>query len=281
MHFKCSYFVSDQGSRLKGESNLQTAADLIFMEKKAPPKSKNEPKPPKSEQKKAEPGPKKVEPEKQEPRFNLVRPSKAAPPAEQKPVPKPVSKPAPPTEDFPSLGATGSKISANFIPAKKDLNMNNPSWNGKSAASNPSAPAAKAAPPPGFQSSASTAKKPAPPPGFKSAGGAARAGPMRYQEPPNFSGRNQNLLSTIMSLIGGKSLEFDRFKALSSRFRSGALSSNEYHAECIELIDNDTFEKFLPQLIALLPDIQKQKVGWHRTQRPFIYAKNFECFESE
>lgn len=234
------------------------------MEKKVPPKSKTEPKPSKSEPKKVEPEPKKVEPEKSEPRFNLVRPSKAAPPAEQKPVPKPVSKPAPPADDFPTLGASSSKISANFVPIKKDLNMNNPppsTWNGKSAASNPSAPAPRGPPPPGFQSSASTATKPAPPPGFKSAG-AAKAGPMRYQEPPNFSGRNQNLLSTIMSLIGGKSLEFDRFKTLSSKFRSGALSSTEYHAECIELIENDTLEKFLPQLIALLPDIQKQKVSF-------------------
>lgn len=234
------------------------------MEKKVPPtqkpKAKTEPKPSKPEPKKVEPEPKKVEPEKQEPRFNLARPSKAAPTAEQKPVPKPVSKPAPPTEDFPSLGASSSKISANFVPVKKDLNMNNPSstWNGKSVASNPSTAASKGAPPPGFQSS--TAKKPAPPPGFKP-GGATRTGPMRYQEPPNFSGRNQNLLSTIMSLIGGKSLEFDRFKTLSSKFRSGNLSSTEYHAECIELIENDTFEKFLPQLIALLPDIQKQKVS--------------------
>jgi hypothetical protein len=63
-----------------------------------------------------------------------------------------------------------------------------------------------------------------------------------------------------MSLIGGKSVEFDRFKTLSSKFRNGTLTSDEYHAECLELIENATLEKFLPQLIALLPDIKKQQV---------------------
>ena len=64
----------------------------------------------------------------------------------------------------------------------------------------------------------------------------------------------------IMSLIGGKSVEFDRFKTASIRFRIGGLSSDQYHSEVIDLIERPTFEKFLPQLIALLPDIQKQKV---------------------
>ena len=128
-------------------------------------------------------------------------------------------------------------------------------WNGKPAAQPAPAPtAAKGAPPPGFQSSGAGAKKTAPPPGFKP------SGPARYQEPSNFAGRNQKLLSMIMSLIGGKSVEFDRFKTASIRFRIGGLSSDQYHSEVIDLIERPTFEKFLPQLIALLPDIQKQKV---------------------
>ena len=264
--------ISDQGARLKGTSNLQSAADLIFMEKKIPigngNKNKNgkkeEEKPKeetktgaaknstskKVETKKVET--KKVEPEKPEARFNLVRPSK-----QQAAVPQPaveqaaVTKPVPPTtEHFPSLGASGSKMSANFVPVQT---VSNQTWNGKAVVQSAPQPS-KGAPPPGFQTAAPASKKPAPPPGFKAPAS------MPYQEPSNFAARNQQLLSTIMGLIGGKSVEFDRFKNLSSRFRSGGLSPNEYHTECLNLIEKSTFEKFFPQLIALLPDISKQKV---------------------
>ena len=260
---------------MKGTSNLQTAADLIFMEKKIPTgngnKSSNKKKEDEKPKDEAKPGPakstkkveakkveaKKAEQEKPEARFNLVRPSKQAV------VPSPAVeniaalKPIPPTtEHFPSLGASGSKISSNFVPVKT---VQNQTWNGKVVVQTPAQPApqpSKGAPPPGFQTVAPPSKKPAPPPGFK----APAAAPMTYQEPSNFAARNQQLLSTIMGLIGGKSVEFDRFKLFSSRFRSGGLSPNEYHTECLNLIEKSTFEKFFPQLIALLPDISKQKV---------------------
>jgi hypothetical protein len=144
-------------------------------QKKSKPEPKQDPTP--------KPNPKKVDPE---PQYNLVRPSKAAA-VEQKPVPKPVSKPAVRSEDFPSLGASGSKMSANFVAAAQTVASNSSStWNGKSVASTSqpptqvqTAPGAKGAPPPGFQSSGPSAKKPAPPPGFNS----KAAGPMRYQVP--------------------------------------------------------------------------------------------------
>lgn len=201
---------------------------------------------------------KKVETVKEEqPQFNLVRPSKLNPTVE-KPS-KPVQKQVLPTtvEQFPSLGASASKISSNFVPVKTTAtpSQSSSTWNGKAAVMTQLTPS-KGAPPPGFQNPVpAAAKKPAPPPGFK-----APAQVYRYQEPSNFAGRNQKLLSDIMALIGGKSVEFDRFKSLSSRFRSGGLTSEVYHSECLNLIERPTFEKFFPQLLALLPDISKQTV---------------------
>jgi len=261
------FSLSGEGARLKGTSNLQSAADLIFMEKKitgSGKKGKNNNSGATSTESKqsSENGAnssknksKNVETEKEEqPRFNLVRPSKQNP-AVDKPS-KPDQKQVLPTtvEQFPSLGASASKISSNFVPVKTTAApiQSSSTWNGKAAGMTPS----KGAPPPGFQNAVpAAAKKPAPPPGFK-----APAQVYRYQEPSNFVGRNQKLLSDIMALIGGKSVEFDRFKSLSSRFRSGGLTSEVYHSECLNLIERPTFEKFFPQLLALLPDISKQTV---------------------
>ena len=245
--------ISGNGKKSKNSNGGATSAELK-------PSLENGVKPPASAKNDSNKS-KKVEAEKQEqPHFNLVRPSKQNPVVE-KPS-KPVQKQAPPTavEQFPSLGASSSKISSNFVPVKTTAapSQSSSTWNGKAAAiSTASQPTpSKGAPPPGFHNAVpAAAKKPAPPPGFK-----APAPVLRYQEPSNFAGRNQKLLSDIMALIGGKSVEFDRFKSLSSRFRSGGLTSEVYHSECLNLIERPTFEKFFPQLLALLPDIGKQTV---------------------
>ena len=214
---------------MKGTSNLQSAADLIFMEKKTPQtptptlngtkikktnnnvlKEESDSKAPSSSVKNNDSknnGDKKVDSKKvenkketkvveqvkEEPKFNLVRPSKKSVPATvettSRPTPKPVLTAQ---EQFPSLGASASKISANFVPVKSASNQSAASsWNGKApVAVQTVQTSAKGAPPPGFQNPAPV-KKPAPPPGFK-------APVMSYQEPSNFAPRNQQLLSTIM-----------------------------------------------------------------------------------
>ena len=211
---------------MKGPSNLQSAADLIFMEKKAPqtPTTLNGTKSKKTNNLKEESdskapttslkndvsksnGDKKVDSKKvehkketkvveqvkEEPKFNLVRPSKNSAPAPvetpSRPTPKPVLTAQ---EQFPRLGASASKISANFVPVKSASNQSGSSWNGKApvVAVQTVQPSGRGAPPPGFQNPAPV-KKPAPPPGFK-------APVMSYQEPSNFAPRNQQLLSTIM-----------------------------------------------------------------------------------
>ena len=68
------------------------------------------------------------------------------------------------------------------------------------------------------------------------------------------------LISTITSLIGGKSLEFGMFKDISGQFRAGKLSSDSYFSQCRELVVSHKFNKFFPELLVLLPDIKKQQV---------------------
>ena len=68
-------------------------------------------------------------------------------------------------------------------------------------------------------------------------------------------------VTTITNLVGGKSLEFQEFKALSKRFREGSLSCAEYYNKCIGVVGEGAFFAFLPELLALLPDIKKQNVS--------------------
>ena len=68
-------------------------------------------------------------------------------------------------------------------------------------------------------------------------------------------------VTTITNLVGGKSLEFQEFKTISKQFRQGSLSCAEYYDKCLRVVGEDAFCAFLPELLALLPDIKKQNVS--------------------
>jgi hypothetical protein len=110
-----------------------------------------------------------------------------------------------------------------------------------------------------------------PPPGLDFAKGIkpAQKNQMSYNyvEPPGFSDRNGKLVSTIASVFGGgKSLDFGKFKTISNQFKMNQLSSADYIEECLALtVDERRLEKFLSELIALLPNIAKQRVIYQLT----------------
>ena len=60
---------------------------------------------------------------------------------------------------------------------------------------------------------------------------------------------------------GVESSKFSTFKAISSQFRNGAISCDNYHTQCLELVDLKTFEMFFPELLVLLPDVTQQGVS--------------------
>lgn len=51
----------------------------------------------------------------------------------------------------------------------------------------------------------------------------------------------------------------DEFRNVSKLFRSGSLFSKAYYEHC-EAVLGDRFESIFPELLALLPDINKQQV---------------------
>ena len=84
-----------------------------------------------------------------------------------------------------------------------------------------------------------------------------------YISPTDFNARNSKLMGTISIAFGGaKSLEFNTFKSLSNQLRSGKMSAVKYLDECNNLLDSSKkFDDFIPEMIALLPNISKQTVN--------------------
>merc|ERR1712156_1285064 len=106
-----------------------------------------------------------------------------------------------------------------------------------------------------------------PPPGFAQAKKPGKIGVFRgggnfkYIDPPDFRERNSKLLNMIISTFGGgKSLEFANFKKLSNQFKENQINSDRYVKDCSEILDDSNkMNNFMPELIALLPNIPKQK----------------------
>ena len=70
--------------------------------------------------------------------------------------------------------------------------------------------------------------------------------------------RNQALVDKIRRLLAYDKPKFDKFKALSGKFRQGACSANEYYDRCCDLFGSNFFQVF-SELVDLLPDVDKQK----------------------
>ena len=67
------------------------------------------------------------------------------------------------------------------------------------------------------------------------------------------------MITSITELLGGKSLEFKMFKEISGKFRSGQIGSAAYFSQCKELIEESKISQIFPELLSLLPDIEKQQ----------------------
>jgi len=217
------------------------------------------------------------------PEEQVYRPSKEKKKDTQEKKPnKPIKSSA--SEDFPTLGGSGKKLGANFVKAEEKLikkpevqsqwtkntlinsviakeNETPDNWE-TIADKQRGGPPGFSKGPPGFQDQNGQKSKSRTPPGFGNkvlSENSKNLSSYKYTPPVDFQDRNVKLISTISSLIGGKSLEFGMFKDISGQFRGGKLSSDSYFSQCRELVVNTKFNKFFPELLALLPDIKKQQ----------------------
>lgn len=126
-------------------------------------------------------------------------------------------------------------------------------------------PAFGSDPPPGFSNTPQKTKKP--PPGFNSLSSARNVNnnienstEYTYLPPVNASKRNQGLVSEFQkALTSPESMQ--EFRNVSQMFRDGNYFAKSYYETCRHVLGAG-FDTIFPELLALLPDIEKQQVSF-------------------
>lgn len=80
-----------------------------------------------------------------------------------------------------------------------------------------------------------------------------------YISPVNFSARNTLLFENIQKHIGPN---FNEFKEMSMLFLRDSLSSVDYYQYCLKTLGRNVFNEIFPELLLLLPNIERQKDLW-------------------
>lgn len=111
-------------------------------------------------------------------------------------------------------------------------------------------------PPPGFVLNSQPKK---PPPGFKNVNSSTKSpDEFSYFPPTNASKRNQALVGEFQKAL--KTPEtMQEFRNVSQMFRDGDYFPKSYYDTC-KFVLGDFFDQIFPELLTLLPDIQKQQV---------------------
>jgi hypothetical protein len=85
-----------------------------------------------------------------------------------------------------------------------------------------------------------------------------------YLHPIGSTVRNQVLINNLMvALIPARDERFDtfeKFKEMSTLFRKNIITAYDFYSYCVEALQPHSFESVFPELLLLLPDIQKQQV---------------------
>lgn len=143
---------------------------------------------------------------------------------------------------FPSLHSMSISVQQPKPPPGFTSNLQ---LHGSSAISAP--PGFENQPPPPLSASA-------PPPGFSTSA--------VYILPANFGDRNMQLIENIREALVTAEDGFSNFKVLSGQFRQGLMDASDYYISCLALMGDDDFFRVFPELLALLPDISKQRELW-------------------
>nr|CAD7401893.1 unnamed protein product [Timema poppensis] len=86
---------------------------------------------------------------------------------------------------------------------------------------------------------------------------AARA----YHQPHGFEKRNEALVRRIQDALRD-GLSVDQFREMSKRFRQGVVSGEKFYSYCLSVMGTEAFLEIFPEILVLLPDIDKQQELW-------------------
>ena len=127
---------------------------------------------------------------------------------------------------------------------------------------------AEATPPPGFVKTPAPKK---PPPGFSNISNDDDDS-FNFLPPPNMSKRNQALVGEFQkALMSPESMH--EFRIKSQMFRDGDYHAKGYYDTC-KIVLGEAFTSIFPELLTLLPDIEKQQVS----SKNFPFTEKFQRF---
>lgn len=92
-----------------------------------------------------------------------------------------------------------------------------------------------------------------------------------YVPPPNLKHRNAALVSHVTEALRTPAA-LDEFLQMSALFRQGSVTADAYHSHCREAMGSEAFVKIFPELLVLLPDIEKQQVRFEITNENYMYV---------
>ncbi|CAH1113630.1 unnamed protein product [Psylliodes chrysocephalus] len=96
-----------------------------------------------------------------------------------------------------------------------------------------------------------------------------------YHQPANFHSRNQNLIKQFMTILNNDAIK--EFKTYSDLFRNSAYPITKYYEYCKEVL-GDKFDDVFPELLVLLPDIEKQQELYRvfdgKTKKNMVVCEN-------
>ncbi|KAB0794084.1 hypothetical protein PPYR_13704 [Photinus pyralis] len=79
----------------------------------------------------------------------------------------------------------------------------------------------------------------------------------QFYLPPNFTARNQDLIEKFLA-VSKEGAEIQQFKVYSDMFRVGEIPADKYYVHCQNFMGSE-FSKIFPELLVLLPNVQKQQ----------------------
>ncbi|CAK9828233.1 E3 ubiquitin-protein ligase ZNF598 [Anthophora retusa] len=79
-----------------------------------------------------------------------------------------------------------------------------------------------------------------------------------YVPPPEFPKRNKCLVAKVNDVLMQQD-QIEEFRYISGLFRQGTCNAQKYYTHCREVMGLSAFENVFPELLVLLPDIEKQQ----------------------
>ncbi|KOC65197.1 Zinc finger protein 598 [Habropoda laboriosa] len=79
-----------------------------------------------------------------------------------------------------------------------------------------------------------------------------------YVPPPEFPKRNKCLVAKVNEVLMQQD-QIEEFRYISGLFRQGTCNAQKYYTHCCKVMGLSAFENVFPELLVLLPDIEKQQ----------------------